>query len=286
METMTVSTADGWSAPLRLCATRSGSGALRPVVIVVPGIGVATGNYELFARALANTGHDVAIAELNGQADGSAPADFGYSTVVTQYLRAHIGAAQARFGGRAVVLLGHSIGGQLATLYAARHPDHVRGLALVGSCSNYQRCYRPVVRGVLLLAASKARNIKLPPGDIKSLWTALCEYPSAFYQDWAHVVRSGTFTFADADYENELARLAVDVLAIDINNDWLAPTSSIDHLLSKMPAASVTRWQEPGAGHNGWILDFAPTVRQVTRWLDQIALDTAAPAPADPARLP
>ncbi|MGA9376808.1 MAG: alpha/beta fold hydrolase [Mycobacterium sp.] len=273
METITVTTDDGWTAPLRVCTARPGIAVREPVVIVVPGIGVAAGYYELFARALANAGLDVVICELNGAAEGT-PAEFGYPAIVMRYLQAHVSAARSRFGNRPVVFVGHSIGGQLATLYAACNPEHVRGLALVASGSNYQRCYSPVVRGVLLLAASMARNIKLPPGDIKSLWSALCEYPAAFHRDWAHVVRNGTFTFDGADYESTLAGLSTDVLAVDIRNDWLAPKSSIEHLLGKTPQARVTWWQEPGSGHNGWILDFAATVERLTRWLDTI---TAAP---------
>lgn len=280
METITVATDDGWSAPLRVCAARQGVATRDVVVVIVPGIGVAAGYYELFARALAKAGLDVVICELNGAADGT-PADFGFHAIVTRYLHAHVDAARRRFGNRPVVFVGHSIGGQLATLYAAENPDHVAGLALIASGSNYQRCYSPVVRGVLLLAASMARNIKLPPGDIKSLWAALCEYPAAFHKDWAHVVRNGTFTFSDADYENRLTGLATDVLAVDIHNDWLAPKSSIEHLLRKTPQARVTWWQEPGSGHNGWILEFTPTVQRLTGWVDAIT-----PAPLDRARQP
>jgi len=285
METVTVTMADEWTAPLRLCPARAESrpAAAGPAVLIVPGSGVAAGYYELFARALAATGTDVAIAELKGQLNRlGSPANYDYHGIVNEHLHAHVCAARQRFPGPPVVLVGHSIGGQLAALYAARQPDWVSGLALIASGSNYQRCYRPAARG-LLLAASMAHNIKLSPGDIKSPWAALCEYPPAFRRDWAHVVRNGNFDVAGADagYEHLLARLTLDVLAIDVRGDRLAPKTSIDPLLCKMPQAAVTRWQEPGAGHNGWILNFAPTVQRLASWLDQLNTDEPPPALAN-----
>ena len=291
METVTVTTADEWTAPLRLCPGRGASrpATAGPVVVIVPGSGVAAGYYELFARALATTGTDVAIAELKGQLNRSgSQANYGYHAIVNEHLHAHVCAARQHFADRPVVLVGHSIGGQLAALYAARQPDQVNGLALLASGSNYQRCYSPVARGVLLLAASMAPNIELSPGDIKSPWTALCSYPPAFRRDWAHVVRNGNFDVAGpaADYEHLLAQVTLDVLAIDVRGDRLAPKTSIDHLLSKMPQATVTRWQEPGAGHNGWILNSAPTVQRLASWLDQLNEDAPSSARAVLAGLP
>jgi polyhydroxyalkanoate synthase subunit PhaC len=79
-------------------------------------------------RALA-AGLNVGLLEWTGP-EGDA-AGFGLDDHADRLVGAAVDALAALHGSRGVLLAGHSLGGTLAAVFAALHPDRVRGLALV-----------------------------------------------------------------------------------------------------------------------------------------------------------
>jgi polyhydroxyalkanoate synthase len=80
------------------------------------------------ARALAH-GLDVHLVEWTDP--GPAEQDFGLDEYAGRMLHACVQAVTSRTGQSRVVLIGHSLGGTLAAVFAGRHPELVRGLALL-----------------------------------------------------------------------------------------------------------------------------------------------------------
>ncbi|WP_278261687.1 alpha/beta fold hydrolase [Nocardia sp. AG03] len=282
VEIVPIQVPDGSTLPVRLLPARGPHrhpitpDVPRPVIVIVPGLAVPGEFYEYFGGQLAARGFDVAIGELRGNGDSPRPdtdSTYGYHELVSVDFPAMLQAVRDRFPGSTPYLLGHSMGGQLAALYAARVRGRLGGLILVASGTPYYRGYRGVLApGVLVGTAAVAVAANLTgfwPGDLLGK-RAYGRQSKVLMSDWARLARTGRFVpvGADIDYEERMTRLKFPVLSITVTGDELAPQSSADHLLSKLPAAEVTRWLQPEAlGHNGWITNPDSTVDAVEKWL-------------------
>lgn len=92
--------------------------------VVVPGLGGIDASMALMRRWLERWGYRATGAGLAGV--------FGCTTDLVDHLEQVVAARAAATGGP-VLLLGHSRGGMLARLVAARRPDVVQGLVMFGS---------------------------------------------------------------------------------------------------------------------------------------------------------
>ncbi|MFE3544181.1 alpha/beta fold hydrolase [Nocardia sp. NPDC059177] len=282
VEIVPIQVPDGSTLPVRLLPARGPHrhpitpDAPRPVVVIVPGLAVPGEFYEYFGGQLAARGFDVAIGELRGNGDSRRPdteSAYGYHELASVDFPAMLQVVRDRFPGSTPYLLGHSMGGQLAAMYAARVRGRLGGLILIASGTPYFRGYRGVLSpGMLVGTAAVAVASNLAgfwPGDLLGK-RAYGRQSKVLMSDWARLARTGRFVpvGADIDYEQRLTRLKFPVLSITMAGDELAPQSSADHLLSKLPAAQITRWFQPEAlGHNGWITDPDSTVAEVEKWL-------------------
>ena len=79
----------------------------------------------------------MAFADLRGQGDSPYRArdghDFGYREIVEDDLPALVDQLGARHPGRPLVLLGHSLGGQLAAMAAHQFAERLAGIALIAA---------------------------------------------------------------------------------------------------------------------------------------------------------
>ncbi|WP_227997334.1 alpha/beta hydrolase family protein [Nocardia australiensis] len=283
METVPIQMPDGSTVPVRLIPASGAHNhpvtpdAPRPVVVMVPGLGVPGGYYELFADGLAARGFDVAIGELRGQGDSrprpSSASNYGYHELVSVDFPAIFQVVRDRFPESTPYLLGHSMGGQLAVLYASRIRGRLGGLILIASGTPYYRGFRGLSGPGMLMgtaAISVAANLAgFWPGDRVTVG-GFGRQSKVLVSDWARLSRTGRFVpfGADIDYEERIARLKLPVLSITMTDDDIAPTSSAEHLLEKMPMAELTTWIQPQPlGHNGWILRYHSTVDRIEKWL-------------------
>ncbi|MFC4604802.1 alpha/beta fold hydrolase [Rhodococcus kronopolitis] len=274
METIPIQVPDGTTLPVRLFPGREGA----PVVVIFPGLGVPGGYYDLFARALVDRGFNAAVGELRGQGDsrprpgpGSA---YGYQELAAVDYPAVFEVVRERFPASTPYLLGHSMGGQLGVMYAARARGRLGGLILVASGSPYHRRHG-AVRGTGLLLGSAAMSVTANvagfwPGDRLDVG-GFGRQSRVLIADWSRFARTGTFEpeGADIDYEERIGRLTLPVLSISVEDDDLAPKPAIAHLVRKLPDADVTTWHQPEPlGHNGWIRKPDTTADRIAQWLD------------------
>ncbi|MFD3743919.1 alpha/beta fold hydrolase [Nocardia sp. NPDC058633] len=283
VEIVEIQVPDGSTLPVRLIPATGAHrhpvtpDAPRAVVVILPGLAVPGEFYEYFGHRLAACGFDVAIGELRGQGESThrpdAESTYGYHELVSVDFPAMLAAVRNRFPASTPYLLGHSMGGQLAAMYAARVRGRLGGLILVASGTPYFRGYRGVLGpGVLVGTAAVAVASNLAgfwPGDLLGK-RAYGRQSKVLMSDWARLARTGRFVpvGADIDYDERMSRLKFPVLSITVAGDDLAPQTSADHLLGKLPGAQITRWLQPQAlGHNGWITDPDSTVATVEKWL-------------------
>ncbi|NUS91989.1 MAG: alpha/beta fold hydrolase [Nocardia sp.] len=283
METVPIQMPDGSTVPVRLIPATGPHrhpvtlDTPRPVVVLIPGLGVPGEYYIYFARELARRGVDVAVGELRGNGDSlpkpSSASTYGYHEIAAVDFPAVFEVVRTRFPDSTPYLLGHSMGGQLAALYAARIRGRLGGLILVASGTPYYRGYRGLLGpGVLLGTAAASITAGLAgfwPGD-KFGPNGFGRQSKVLISDWARLARTGKFApaGADIDYEERLSRLKLPVLSITLSGDDLAPPASARHLLDKLPHADTTTWHEPRPlGHNGWIQDPTTVIDRVEKWL-------------------
>ncbi len=98
-----------------------------PLVVLVPGMGDLRGAYRFLAPALVKAGYRVASTDLRGHGDSDATFD-SYGDVETA---GDVLALIEELGGPAVVV-GNSMGAGAATFAAAKQPELINGLVLVG----------------------------------------------------------------------------------------------------------------------------------------------------------
>jgi predicted alpha/beta hydrolase len=268
-----VETADGARFELMLVPPPAAAPAHR-ALLWLPAMGVPARHYLPLAQALAARGMAVAIHEWRGIGSSDRRAgrriDWGYRELLQRDLAASAAALTDRLPGTSWAMGGHSLGGQLACLYAALHPQQVDGLVLVASGAPYWRAFpHPWSLRMASLLAHLRGHL---PG--RRLGFAGNEARGVI-ADWARTGRSGRYAARGMaqDLEAALAELRVPVLAIRLHDDWLVPAASLDWLLGKLPASPVQRVELAAdaldgqrADHFAWMKAPAAVADAIADW--------------------
>ena len=277
---------DGAHAEL-LCVAQAG--AWRDAVFWLPAMGVPAKHYLPLARAVAAHGVAVALHEWRGIGSSSLRAshacNWGYRELLQLDLPAGMAALRAQWPAARVWIGGHSLGGQLACLYASLHPHALAGIALVASGAPYWRRFRHgALIGMAYVLAPVLASLRghLPGRRIGFGGNEA----RGVIADWACSGRTGRYAAKDMaeDFGQALAALELPVLALRLRDDWLGPAASLDWLLGQMPHAlrrheQVTPDDLGGreADHFGWMKTPDAIAARIAAWI--AARDTiCAPA--------
>ncbi|AEF39044.1 hypothetical protein AS9A_0590 [Hoyosella subflava DQS3-9A1] len=277
MITIPVQMPDSTVTPVRVFEGADGA----PAIVVWPGFGLSASYYDPFASALTEHGVNVVVAELRGQGASepspSRESSFGYQEMLTVDFPAVLEVAREQFPASTPYLLGHSVGGQLAVMFAARVGHNLGGLILVAAGSPYFKGFPGArVFGPLVGAQAMSLTANIAgywPGD-KVNFAGFGPQSKTLITDWSRFARTGRMapTGADIDYEARIAEIDLPVLAISVARDDLAPGQSVKNLVSKLASAKVTSWRNSQPlGHVGWIREPKSTVTRIKSWLDDLA---------------
>jgi len=221
-----------------------------PVVVVWPAMGTPARYYQPLAQRLHSAGLGVVVVDLRGTGSSTPPASrrsrYGYAEL-TGDVGAVLAALKPRLDGRRVVLLGHSLGGQLCALHLALSPyavtpdADVDGLVLVAVGLPWYRSYpRSRARGVLAYTQSivaLTALLRVWPG-----WGFGGRQARGVIRDWGYTARHGRFPLIDGvDAESALSSVRTPVLAISVEGDEYTPGETLDHLCAKVDTAPVER---------------------------------------------
>jgi len=255
--------------------------ARAPVFICLPAMGVAARFYTPFAEALAQaTAGAVVLADLRGQGESPAlarrGARFGYHEIVAEDIPSLISAVAAQFPGRAVYLVGHSLGGQLGSLAAVHSAPALAGLILVASGTAHYRAWPKALRwrAAMTVQAVRAVAALLPwyPGRLLGFGG---DQPRRFMADWSYNASTGRYRCAGSriDYEEALDDLVLPVLSIEIRGDPVAPTGATNALLAKLASCTIERRQidgvttdAPWRRHFSWARRPDDVVAEIHAW--------------------
>ncbi|MEO5558572.1 MAG: alpha/beta fold hydrolase [Dokdonella sp.] len=235
--TLRVTSADGATTDLCLIGP---AGHVRGVVLWLPALGVAARNYLEFANMLAAQGIAVAVHEWRGIGSSDRRArrasNWGYRELIELDIPASVAEVRTAWPDARIWLGGHSLGGQLAALYASLHSVDHAGLVLIASGAPYWRRFTsPWLIGIFAACVPSiaavcgyfpGRRLRFAGNEARGVMN-----------DWARSARGGRYSVdgIDTDLDAALDALTLPILALRLQNDWLAPLSSLQWLLGKMP---------------------------------------------------
>jgi predicted alpha/beta hydrolase len=251
----------------------------RQLLYWVPAMGMPARHYLPLAQALAEQGVAVVVHEWRGIGSSDRRAshqvNWGYRELLQDDLPAGIAAVRERWPQASCHIGGHSLGGQLAALYASLHPAGFAGLVLVASGAPYWRRFRHdwVIGAAYVLAPLLARLMGHLPGRRIGFGG---NEARGVIDDWARSGRTGRYAAQGMpqDFEQQMAALHLPSLALRLRDDWLGPAASLSWLLDKLGAGRrdvevITPKDLDGvpADHFGWMKAPAPIAARIARWL-------------------
>ncbi|MGW0820028.1 alpha/beta hydrolase family protein [Streptomyces sp. NPDC002845] len=277
--TETVRADDGAEVRLRFCRRLDDPSA--PVLICMPAMGTRAAYYTPLADALFEAGFQVVVGELRGQGTSSVRVRrgvrYGYHEMVTYDYPALFRAVADAFPRAPRYLLGHSLGGQLGTLYLSQEPHMAEGAILVGAPSCHYRGWPfPMNVGMLAgvhFAAAVSSVLGYYPGRRIGM---LGDNSARTMYDFATQVRTGRYQVpsSDVDFEALLPKVDLPVLAVTIEGDRMASSGGTRGLCDKLRSARVTHWDlvlddgARGNPHYGWVRGNAALVERVRTFVD------------------
>ncbi|WP_370156296.1 alpha/beta fold hydrolase [Ferrovibrio sp.] len=250
-----------------------------PAILIQPAMGVKAGYYTPLATALQQAGNNVAVAELRGHEErgGRRPGwryDFGYHEMLTEDWPQAVIAVKARFPAAPLYLYGHSLGGQISSIYAAHHPEQLAGLILTAVSSVHWKLW-PLPFWPYSQAAVLAGRLlgHFPGGTFRFAGREA----RGVIADWGRQARTGRFRFGrprKTDHDSVLATLTLPVLAISLQGDFFAPKHAMNDIVRRFPKAAVTRHHlDPqalgfeGIDHFRWVRRPQVVLPQIRDWL-------------------
>lgn len=268
---------DGSSTELRLIPADESGGR---VVLCLPAMGVSATYYEILGDTLADAGFNVAMVDYRGAGGSSVRpsrhVSFGYAEILELELPAIVDEVCAEFGIDQLIIVGHSLGGQLGLLFAASSP-RVSQVVLIASGSVWYR----TVPGM----GSVSRFFGL---HLMFATAAVWGYLPQWFPFAGREARRVTFDFvfegltgryrvsrSRVDYERMLAESTTPTLFVVFPDDPLMPAAGSNHLAAKLVRAKVERrkigpqqFRLARTDHFRWALRPQAIADAMTEWLE------------------
>lgn len=244
-ETIDIFTEDGVSSAITVFKPQGESSL--PVITCFPAMGVSAKYYRTLAHSLAKNGLIVVTADLRGIDSSSVRAskqnNFGYFEMIHYDWPAVIKAAKKKFSKNKMFLLGHSLGGQLSSLYLSYQKDNeIAGLILVTVNSVYYKGYGFSDGLKVLVGTNLAYLISLFVGYFPGGRFGFGGLEAKnVIRDWSRQGRTGVYDIINSSlhYETLLAKLTLPVISFSFEGDFFAPSGAAQHLIGKMKNVKV-----------------------------------------------
>jgi predicted alpha/beta hydrolase len=245
-------------------------------ILILPALGVPASYYDRLLKSLAQKGCSAAVIDFQGQGNSSVIAsrknNSGYYQLLTEDIPGAITEVSTLFNAN-VDLLGHSLGGQVGSLYCATHDSRVKRLILCTCCSVYYRSWKGFNRLRVLAFSQFARGLAKVLGYFPGKKVGFGDRTfERLIGDWGRQALTGKYQIkgSKTDWEAALKTITIPVFSIHLKYDFLAPPEAVEHLCNKLPSDKVTLCcvDEPKLNHFNWLRSPAIFIAEITKWLD------------------
>ena len=249
-----------------------------PLALVLPALGVPAAKYARLLSVLEERGYHTAICEMPGTGESRPkPArgvDYGYSDLVFDWIPLVLQTLQRETGQKPALLLGHSIGGQIATLAARAGLTGDSGLASVAAGHLDSRSWRGLKRaavvGAALTALTSTRILGYFPGSQLRFGG---REAATLMRDWGNGIIRGRFT---PEYRIDTLSTTSKPLApgrslhLSITGDPFAPVNATRRLAGLVggEVREIAPSYEKGNPHLSWIRNPTPVVDEILSWVE------------------
>lgn len=240
-----------------------------PLVLISPAMAIGSRYYRPLEQAFEERGWQARALGRRGFEPGQPRAsrrhDWSYDDEIADVAHA-VAQARAERPERPVLLMGHSLGGQIVAGHEAGH-GRSDGVIMVGAGLPEHRHYRygglPLLlmaRGIVPLTTALFGHLPKPAFGAPGARTLM--------REWARMVASGRPPFAVA------GPLQTPALFISLEGDDLSPIGTVTALADLWEGGRVEHWhrrhEEVPAGasndHIGWARTPEPIVERVVAW--------------------
>lgn len=250
-----------------------------PLLIMFPALGVEARYYKNFSEALQKQGYNILLVDLRGNGGSSLrvsrKVDFGYNEILTYDYPQIMAEMKKRFPENKFILMGHSLGGQLSSLYTSIDPKAIAGIVLLASCSVYFMGFPKKIKTLMetQFVGAISRIIGYFPG--KKIGFAGTEAKSLML-DWSRNARTGKYIVKNNphNFEQTLKEMQTKVLALSFEHDHLAPPSAVEELTKKFEKSEIDhqhiKASEIGlskVNHFNWVKRHGPVVTKIDEWI-------------------
>lgn len=240
------------------------------LVILLPAMGTAAGFYGPFAEQLAAMNVSVLVPELPGTGT-SRPrpswfADYGYRDLIETYFPAIVAKARKMAAGVPVVVIGHSLGAQVATLGVAGGKATIDGLVSVASGHIHYQNWRGLAAAKVLFGAGLFSSLTWVLGQMPGQYLGFGG-PQArtLIREWATIIYSGSFRPVAPHLD---ASVEIPSLFIGFEGDTFSPPKSVNGLAELLNGdTKILPVDWPGNPHSSWARNPSRLLTVIGKWL-------------------
>jgi predicted alpha/beta hydrolase len=254
----------------------------RATLVFLPALGVPISYYRPLFEHWADSGRHLFAVELRGGPQSPVTDlrrdSFGYSHLVRDDLPAVFG-LEAVAAAADVVVIGHSLGGQIALLAAAS--GVVKASAVVTIATGTSSAASQRNRSARIRRQIGVRFVHAAVG-VFGYWPGHRlgfggRQPKLLMRDWAYEGRHGRYRLAGdpTDYEAALAALSPPTLLVALAGDPMMPRAGVDHLADRLPVEVERVQVDTGLARDHFLWarrQPAPVVTSIESWLAPLSL--------------
>ena len=256
-----------------------------PLILISPAMGVRASYYEVLAKQFAEQGFNACTVDYRGTGKSSLRAsrkvNFGYEELIKD-LKEVEEKLREEFPNNKMVLLGHSLGGQIGGVALSRYPDMFDGLVLIASCMVYWKGWEEQGTAQVKMAVNffpiLAKLVGYFPG--KQVGFGGREARTVM-RDWGLNGTKGIYQpkGSSFDYEEALKKFSTPVLAMSLEGDSFAPQNAVGRLVAKLGPDSQNKnhrhisAQETGIKkmtHFNWVKEPDFFVKTIGEWVEDL----------------